>query len=159
VRRRTEMDPRATMRTTTTMTPMTEKATARGPSLWPWTTLLACPVGAPGDAVVRCPPSAVACHVAPWAGTPPRPTRIQRIDAQRAMVAPTMKWCGRARAICLTPDESRLLIITGAPSRSVGQPSLTHEGIGIDVTLDVVDPLPFVEESLLREACKLGCPL
>jgi hypothetical protein len=59
----------------------------------------------------------------------------------------------------MSPDECRLVVAIGALGLPTGHPSFTHEGIGIDIPLDVVDPLPFLEECLLREACKLGCPL
>jgi hypothetical protein len=136
------------MKTTTAMTPMTDAATATGPSLWSWP----CPLWravVPPDASAGGEWTAATTCIAPCAGVPG--TAISNIsDAKRAATAAMTarrrnRPAGRSRSV-------ECIVVLNRPG---GVPVLAQERIAVGIMLRPADPLPAVQERLLNEAAIL----
>ena len=142
------------MQTTTTMIPMTEAATATGPSL--------CCTRRCADVRMPRPPThrraggwaATVGRTAPWAGAHGT-TVSQSSGDNRTMTSPdgarvvTERYSARRRsARCM-------LVLDG----SVCVPVLLQQRVAVGIMLRAADPLPPVQERLLGEPAVLGCSL
>ena len=156
-RRRTESEPTPTMKTTTTMMPSIDKATASPPSLSPWTVPPFCP------AVMRParPSTWVGVSARAWgtaAFTPNPVERPQKGTPSHHRGTPTRSWGDSPSLVHVrhhirSGGSIRVLRVRTAP------PSISQKGEYVDIALVVVDPFPPLKERLPREPCELRCAL
>lgn len=142
------------MQTTTMTIPMTEAATATGPSLCARVGSLTCGCAAP-DASARGGWAATVWRIAPWAGAHGTTVSQSSGDNRTMTVAVTE----RRRDGALLPPCRRsarcMLVLDG----SVRRPVLLQQRVAVGIMLRAADTLPPVQERLLGEPAVLGCSL